>query len=154
MSIENDLLETWEINYRVGLYLLEGVEEDSLPVKPDKGRSVRSQFAHIHNVRLMWLKSGAPELLENIEKLDPDSADKGQIADQTSKSGKAVSQMVRTALDSGARIKGFKPHTAAFVGYLVSHEAHHRGMIELALRQAGKPISDKVSFGLWEWGSR
>ena len=27
-----------------------------------KGKTVRNQFAHIHNVRLMWVKASAPAL--------------------------------------------------------------------------------------------
>lgn len=44
--------------------------------------------------------------------------------------------------------------SSAFVGYLVSHESHHRGQIALALEQSGNPLDKKVSYGLWEWGSR
>jgi hypothetical protein len=59
----------------------------------------------------------------------------------------------RSAADGG-RIKGFKPHATAFVGYLISHESHHRGQIEWALRYGGFPLDDKTSYGLWEWGVR
>ena len=48
----------------------------------------------------------------------------------------------------------FKPHTAAFLGYLISHESHHRGQIALSLKQAGKPLDKKIGFGMWEWGVR
>ena len=51
-------------------------------------------------------------------------------------------------------MKNFKPHAAAFLGYLISHEANHRGHIELALRQAGIPLDDKIAYGQWEWGVR
>lgn len=40
------------------------------------------------------------------------------------------------------------------VGYLVSHEAHHRGQVAVALKAAGKPVDRKVLYGMWEWGSR
>ena len=51
-------------------------------------------------------------------------------------------------------MKGFKPHVTAFAGYLISHESHHRGQIVWTLKDAGHPVDQKTSFGLWEWGVR
>ncbi|HTD42435.1 MAG TPA: DinB family protein, partial [Mucilaginibacter sp.] len=52
------------------------------------------------------------------------------------------------------KVKGFKPHAAGFLGYLISHESHHRGQIMLALKQSGHPVDQKTQYGLWEWGTR
>ena len=154
MSIEEDLVDAWEINNRINLFLLDAIEEPGLSTKPVKGRTPRSQFAHMHNVRLMWLKSAAPELLEHLDKLDGDKATKAEIAAALVASGAAIATLISTSCGPDKRVKGFKPHTAAFVTYIVSHESHHRGMTELTLRQTGFPVSDKVSYGLWEWGTR
>ncbi|MFN2511091.1 MAG: DinB family protein [Pyrinomonadaceae bacterium] len=53
-------LEAWDIHNRVNLYVLEAIDPEHLKdVSASKGRTVGEQFAHIHNVRLMWLKSAA-----------------------------------------------------------------------------------------------
>jgi uncharacterized damage-inducible protein DinB len=147
------LVETWTIHDRINLYLLNALTLEHLAVPLLKGRVVGAQFAHIHNVRLMWLKSAGPDLLEGQVKLEKD-VDSDTLRRELTASGQAIAQLIARAANSDGRIKGFNPHVTAFVGYLISHEGHHRGMIEIALRQAGQPVSDKVSFGLWEWGTR
>ena len=68
---ESQLIETWKINNRINLYLLDGIADEHLAdVLASKGRDVGKQFAHIHNVRLMWLKASLPEALEGVAKID------------------------------------------------------------------------------------
>ncbi|HEX4966731.1 MAG TPA: DinB family protein [Thermoanaerobaculia bacterium] len=139
--MEDQLAETWSIHDRINLYLLDAVAPAALAsVSASKGRTVAEQFAHVHNVRLMWLGSAAPELLEGLEKIEKGAAtDKDFLAAALTASGRAVEALLRKSLASGGRVKGFKPHAAAFLGYLISHESHHRGQIVLTLKQAGAP---------------
>jgi len=152
----NPLVETWQIHDRINLYLLDAIDPQSLSShSASKGRSVGEQFAHVHNVRLMWLKSAAPELLEGLAKVEGEQAnDKKLLAKSLTASGKAIGALLTQSLDAGGKVKGFKPHAAAFLGYLISHESHHRGQIALSLKQAGKPLDKKIGYGLWEWGVR
>ena len=147
------LVETWQIHNRINLYLLEALDEDKLLVTLTKGRAVGAQFSHIHSVRMMWLKASAPDLLEGLSKLEAPLSISA-ISTALSESGKAVETLISRAEQGNHRVKNFKPHVSGFMGYLISHESHHRGQIEIALRQAGVPLSDKVSYGLWEWGVR
>lgn len=153
---DNQLLDTWQIHDRINLYLLDAVDPAALEShSASKGRSVGEQFAHIHNVRLMWLKASAPDLLKGLEKIEPGAAnDKKLLRTSLVDSGVAIGKLLANSLEAGGKVKGFKPHASAFLGYLISHESHHRGQIALSLKQAGKPLDKKISFGIWEWGVR
>jgi uncharacterized damage-inducible protein DinB len=150
-----DLIETWFIHDRINRYLLDAIEKDHLTAtSASKGRNVGEQFAHIHNVRLMWLKASAPELLDDQTKIEKElSPTKSELSFLLTQSGEAIGKLLEKAFAEG-KIKGFKPHATAFMGYLISHESHHRGQIMLALKQAGHKVDQKISYGIWEWGSR
>jgi uncharacterized damage-inducible protein DinB len=150
-----DLIETWFIHDRINRYLLDAIDQHHLTaISASKGRNVAEQFAHIHNVRLMWLKAAAPELLDDQTKIEKElSPTKSELSFLLAQSGEAIGKLLEKAFAEG-KIKGFKPHPAAFLGYLISHESHHRGQIMLALKQSGHKVDQKIGYGIWEWGSR
>ena len=149
------LIDTWNIHNRINLYLLDAIDEKHLSDIPaSKGRTVGEQFAHIHNVRLMWLKAASPDLFQTQTKVEKENKiTKKLLLTELAKSCIAISKLLEIGFATG-KIKGFKPHPAAFFGYLVSHESHHRGQIILSLKQSGHPIDQKTQYGIWEWGSR
>jgi uncharacterized damage-inducible protein DinB len=160
MTLAEQWIESWQINQRIHVYMLEAIPEAALQGKATSGgRSVAEQFAHIHNVRLMWLQEAAPDLLDGVSKFASKTAaekaalTKEALAQGLEASAQAITILLQRGLESG-RIKGFKPHPAAFLGYLLSHEGYHRGEIGLILTQSGTPLDQKTSFGLWEWGVR
>ena len=156
MSETDQLRETWEIHNRINLYLLDAILPESLKAQsPAKGRTVGELFAHLHNVRLMWLKAAAPDLLKGLEKVEKtESVKRDLLRKSLVGSGQAIADLVSKSLDAGGKVKGFKPHAPAFVGYLISHESHHRGQIVLLLKEAGQRLDNKILYGMWEWGVR
>jgi len=150
-----ELIETWQINNRINLYLLNAIDEKNLAdISASKGRTVGEQFAHMHNVRFMWLQTAMPGIFHGQSKIEKETRlTKKLLSEELQKSSGAISKLLTAGFETG-RIKGFKPHPSAFLGYLISHESHHRGQIILSLKQSGHRIDQKTQYGIWEWGSR
>lgn len=151
--MNDQLLDTWQIHNRINLYVLDAIAPDALESVAGKGRTVADIFAHAHNVRLMWLKESAPELMDGLAKIEKGAADKNALRSALEQSGKAIEALLNRGLGAG-KIKGFKPHAVAFAGYLISHESYHCGEIGIALTQSSHPLDKKVAYGMWEWGVR
>jgi uncharacterized damage-inducible protein DinB len=148
------ILHAHATNNRINTYLIRNLPEQAWRAAPPggKGRDIASIAAHLHNVRLMWLKAiGAGDL---PMKLDPATVTKEEAIEYLDASFRALETELRKALESDGRIKGFKPDVASFFAYLMAHDAHHRGQITMLARQAGYPVSQSTMFGLWEWGTR
>jgi uncharacterized damage-inducible protein DinB len=149
------LLTAFETNERINQYLLENLPEQAWRAEPPdgKGRTVAAIVAHMHNVRVMWLKASAKGN-KIPEQLDRASVTVAQAAKGLGQSHAALAAVMDAALKTDGRIKGFRPDVAGFFGYLVAHDAHHRGQICMLARQVGHPLAQKAIFGMWEWDSR
>src|SRR6266567_8229398 len=108
---EKQFLAAWKIHNRINLYLLDAIETAHLnDHSASKGRSVGEQFAHIHNVRLMWLKAAVPDLLKGLNKIEKEQAgDQKLLCKSLLDSGQAIGTLLTQSLASGGKVKGFKP---------------------------------------------
>jgi len=154
-SLSSALLNAFELNDRINQYLIDSLPANAWRAEPlgGKGRNIASIVAHMHNVRVMWLKATAkgstiPDQLERT-KVTPAQAKKG-----VEQSRDALRAVLNNALEGGGRGKGFKPDVASFFGYLIAHDAHHRGQVTMRARQVGHSLPQKAMFGMWEWGTR
>jgi uncharacterized damage-inducible protein DinB len=143
----DQLVDSWMINHRINLYLLDAIPPDALPAVPVgmKGRSVAEIFAHLHKVRGMWLEPAAPDLAVGL----PQAADQDQSRQRRAhqrRSPRCADAVRRThgrscfcAAWSRGKPPNIKPHVAGFLGYLIAHEGYHRGEIGMTLTLAGQP---------------
>lgn len=149
------LLNAFDTNNRINQYLIDSLPPAAWKAKlPDgKGRTISAIVAHMHNVRVMWLKVSAKGS-EIPAQLDRATVTPAQALRALEQSCKSLSELIGRALADDGRIKGFRPDVAGFLGYLIAHDAHHRGQIAMLARQLGYPLPQKITFGMWEWGSR
>ena len=154
-SIGPALLAAFDTSDRINQYLIDQLPAEAWRCGPPagKGRSIPAIVAHIHNVRVMWLKAAAKGS-EIPEPLDRNSVTRAQAAKALEQSRAALGALLKSALDGDGRVKGFRPDVAGFFAYLIAHDAHHRGQICLLARQLGYALPQRAMFGMWEWGSR
>jgi uncharacterized damage-inducible protein DinB len=155
-DLADELVDALAIHDRITLYLLDAVPDEALlGTGGRKARKAGEMFAHIHNVRVDWLKSVAPAADTGVAKLPKEAAgDKAALRSALEASSEALRSALVDILASGQRPRGFKPHAAAFVGYLIAHQAYHHGEIGVAVAEDGHRFDNKVGFGMWEWGVR
>jgi len=154
-GVPDALLNAFAINDRINQYMIDHLPKEAWRAEPPegKGREVAAIVAHMHNVRVMWLKAAAKGS-KPPDQLDRHTVTPAQAKKALAQSHDALSAVLKNALESDGRIKGFKPDVASFFGYLIAHDAHHRGQITMLARQVGHALPQKAMFGMWEWGTR
>ena len=139
---------------RINQFLLENLDPAAWNAKPPgDGRTIAAIVSHVHNVRRMWLQVAASE--HGVpEKLDRRTVTIGQAKTALGESFLALRGLIERSLESGGRVKDFRPDVVGFLAYLVAHEAHHRGQIALLARAVGHGLPKEAGYGMWDWRKR
>ena len=150
-TIRCALTETWHINNRVNLRLLDALTDEQLAatILP-RGKAVTSYFVHMHMARIYWLERHARALAKNLKKIPGGTAPRATLRQALIDSGEAMGELFAEAERTG-HIKGAKLGPVAFLGYALAHEGHHRGQILLHLKIAKKPLDRATGYSLWYW---
>ena len=153
-TVEKQILETWFINHRTNLKVLDNLTEEALTLSTSKrgGGNVGHQLAHMYNVRFWKLEKINQELVKELTTLKAeDSETIAMLKDCHTISAGLIAEVLKKGIEDGGNIKGNKRGLVPLLGYFIHHEAHHRGNILLTLKLCGYKLTDELKYGIWEW---
>jgi uncharacterized damage-inducible protein DinB len=149
------LLDSWDRNNTILVNLAHALPEGGLEARAmESSPSVAELFAHIHYVRLVFVFEDAPEFARAV----PDQGrvvdrDPRRIEEKLNDSARAVRNAVKGKLLAGRDMNVHYDHPILLFQHLIWHEGYHHGQIKLALKLAGRPISDDeagpVTWNVW-----
>jgi uncharacterized damage-inducible protein DinB len=171
--------EAFAVNDRINQLLLEHIDPQAWRAQLPgcKGRTIAAIFAHVHNIRLKWLRLSAPHL-KPPPRLDRARCTKQQAMKALAQSAALCSQMLAEAFASieekkidekkiGQKKTGEKktrvqkfhrdgwaqpwPVGAAMFAYMITHEAHHRGQVCMLAHQFGFKLPNQTTSRIWGW---
>jgi uncharacterized damage-inducible protein DinB len=149
------VLDSWDRTNTILLNLLRALPEGGLEVRAMEGSpSIAQLFTHIHFVRLVFVLEDAPEFARDLPAEEwLVERDGDRIAQMLNESAKAVRDAVRSRVEAGRDMNLHYDHPILLLQHMLWHEGYHHGQMKLALKLAGRPITDAeagpVTWGVW-----
>jgi uncharacterized damage-inducible protein DinB len=149
------LLDSWHRNNTILLNLLHELPEGGLEVRAMEGSpSIAQLFTHIYFVRLVFVLEDAPEFARSLPEEEwVVERDSKRIAQMLKDSAQAVRDAVKSRVERGRDMDLHYDHPILLLQHMLWHEGYHYGQMKLALKLAGRPITDEevgpVTWGVW-----
>ncbi len=149
------LLDSWDRNNTIVLNLLRALPEGGLEARAmADSPSVAELFTHIHFVRLVFVSEDAPEFARELpEKEWAVERDRDRIAQMLNVCAKSVRDAVTSRVETGRDMDLHYDHPILLLQHMLWHEGYHHGQIKLALKVAGRPLTDDqagpVTWDVW-----
>ena len=154
-SLLEALLDSWDRNNTILVNLLRAVPEGGLELRAmEDSPSIAELFTHIHYVRIVFVSEDTPEYASPL----PDKEwfaerDIDRTVQALNQSAQAVRRAVRARIESGQQMDTHYDHPILMLQHMIWHEGYHHGQIKLALKMAGRPITNKqvgpLTWGVW-----
>ena len=157
-EILQHILNVWQTHNKINLLLIRSIPAKGFSAVPlaSKGRTVAEQLEHMNRVRQGWTYYHRTGKRPSSSQIKTASLTSASLKRAFTASGKEVEKFLTDALNGTAKLRAFKNNPLRFMGYLISHESHHRGSMMLALKQNGIKLPEKISlqgmWGRWMWG--
>ena len=154
-SLLEVLLDSWDRNNTILRNLLHALPEGGLGARAIEGSPcIAELFAHIHFVRLVVVFEDAPEFARKLPDEEwAEEHDRVRIAQMLNDSAKAVRDAVKSRVETGRDMNLHYDHPILLLQHMLWHEGYHHGQMKLALKVAGRPMSDKeagpITWGVW-----
>ena len=147
------MLEVWRTHDEINFVLLERIPDEGFAAltllkngQPSKGRNVSRVFAHMHEVRRAHITR---EFLKGVPAFETSSSpSRAELLDAFRASSSRIERCLAKLVETRERIKDRTG--LVLLGYLLSHDSHHRGQIMLALKQSAVRIPEEFRFGIWQ----
>ena len=149
------LLDSWDRNNTILVNLLRALPEGGLEARAMEGSpSIAEMFTHIHFVRLVFVLEDAPEFARRLPEEEwAAERDPDRIAQMLNDSAKVVRDAVKNGVEAGRDMKLHYDHPILMLQHMIWHEGYHHGQMKLALKVAGRPMSDEeagpVTWDVW-----
>ncbi|MFZ0276200.1 MAG: DinB family protein [Candidatus Sulfotelmatobacter sp.] len=148
------LLDSWDRNNTILVNLLRALPEGTLEVRGmEDSPSIAQMFAHMHYVRLVFVSEDAPELAKDLTGKDlpkkdlPEEwavePDRDRMAQMLNDSAQAVRDAVKSRVEAHQEMNLHYDHPILLLQHMIWHEGYHHGQIKLALKLAGRPLTNK-----------
>src|SRR6188768_1638563 len=152
------LLDSWDRNNVILVNLLHAIPEGGLAARAMAGSpSVAEMFTHLHHERMISVFEEAPEFAGTVPEQEwIAEPDPGRIAQMLNESAKIVRDAVKGRIETGRNLDLHYDHPILLIQLLIFHESYHHGQIKLALKAAGRPVTDEQAKPLtWDvWRRR
>ncbi|MBI2681073.1 MAG: damage-inducible protein DinB [Candidatus Solibacter usitatus] len=134
------LLDSWDRNNTVLLNLLRALPEGGLEARAmADSPSVSEMFTHMHHERMVSVFEETPEFAGELRMVEPD---RDRIALMLNESASRVRDAVKSRVETGRAMNLNYDHPILLLQLLIFHESYHHGQIKLALKLAGRPVTD------------